>query len=133
MGGSRRKYKRSRAKVQVGLPKKNPNIFKPAFHIPAKLKSLLDPQSKWDEKASVIENYKALGVVSNPNFLGVRSRTPHIVESDALQMPPPADKVVSEFEPIDSGSDLEEDGQYFCLFLLILVVFFFLWLFKLIW
>lgn len=113
MGGSRRKYKRSRAKVQVGLPKKNPHIFKPAFNLPPKLKSLLDPLSKWDEKGSVIENYKTLGVVSNPNYLGVRSRTSHIVESDALQMPPDGDVAVSEFDPIDSGSDLEEDGDRF--------------------
>ncbi|PIN18000.1 Nucleolar protein (NOP16) involved in 60S ribosomal subunit biogenesis [Handroanthus impetiginosus] len=109
MGGSRRKYKRSRPKVQVGLPRKNPHLFKPAFNLPPKLKNLLDPLSKWDEKASVIENYKSFGVVSNPNFLGVRSRTPHIVESDALQMTSSGDEAVSEFEPIDSGSDLEED------------------------
>ncbi|XP_073157718.1 uncharacterized protein [Henckelia pumila] len=109
MGGSRRKYKRSKAKVRVALPRKNPHIFKPAFNLPPKLKSLLDPLSKWDEKGSVIENYKSFGVVSNPNFLGVRSRTSHIVESDSLQMPPPGDSVVSEFEPIGSGSDVEED------------------------
>ncbi|EYU46677.1 hypothetical protein ABFS82_04G020000 [Erythranthe guttata] len=109
MGGSRRKHKRSRAKVQVALPKRNPNVFKPAFTIPPKLKVLLDPHCKWDDKASVIENYKSLGVVSNPNFLGVRARTSHMVESDALQMPPSTDEFVSEFEPIDSGSDLEED------------------------
>ncbi|KAL6500326.1 hypothetical protein OROHE_025692 [Orobanche hederae] len=110
MGGSRRKYKRSRrTKVRVGLPKRNPNVFKPAFNLPPKLKSLMDPLSQWDEKGSVIENYKSFGVVSNPNFLGVRSRTAHIVESDALQMPPSGDAVVSEFDPIDSGSDLEED------------------------
>lgn len=92
------------------MPRKNPNIFKPAFNIPPKLKSLLDPLSKWDAKASVIENYKACGVVSNPNFLGARSRTAHLVESDTLQMPP-REEPVSEFDPIDSGSDLEEDGE----------------------
>ncbi|KAH6766393.1 nucleolar-like protein [Perilla frutescens var. hirtella] len=109
MGGSRRRYKRSKPKVRVGLPKKNPNLFKPAFNLPPKLKSLLDPLSKWDEKGSVIENYKSFGVVSNPNFLGVRSRTPHLVESDALQMPPAGNVAVSEFDVDDSGSDLEED------------------------
>ncbi|CAI9761464.1 unnamed protein product [Fraxinus pennsylvanica] len=109
MGGSRRSYKRSKAKVKVGLRKKNPRIFKPAFHLPPKLKTLLDPDSKWDEKASVIENYKSFGVVSNPNLLGVRSRTPHMVESDALQVPAQDATPVDEFEPIDSGSDLEED------------------------
>ncbi|KAL0371443.1 UNVERIFIED_CONTAM: hypothetical protein Scaly_0320100 [Sesamum calycinum] len=109
MGGSRRKYKRSKPKVRVGLPKKNPHIFKPAFNLPPKLKSLLDPLSQWDEKASVIENYKSFGVVSNPNFLGVRSRTPHIVESHALQVPLSGDDVESESKPIESGRDLEED------------------------
>jgi len=116
MGRSRRKYKNSRAKVQVGLPKRNPRVFKPAFNLPPKLRNLLDPLGiKWDEKGSVISNYKQFGVVSNPNFLGVRARTSHIIESDSLQVPPPppedpADIRVDEFEPIDSGSELEEDG-----------------------
>lgn len=115
MGRSRRKYKNSRTKVKVGLPKKNPKIVKPAFNLPPKLRALLDPLgTKWDEKGSVITNYKQFGVVSNPNILGVRSRTSHIIESDSLQVPPPppenpADAKVDEFEPIDSGSDLEED------------------------
>uniref|UniRef100_A0A7C9DIB3 Nucleolar protein 16 n=1 Tax=Opuntia streptacantha TaxID=393608 RepID=A0A7C9DIB3_OPUST len=115
MGRSRRKYKNSRAKVQVGLPKRNPRVFKPAFNLPPKLRNLLDPLGiKWDEKGSVISNYKQFGVVSNPNFLGVRARTSHIIESDSLQVPPPppedpADIRVDEFEPIDSGSELEED------------------------
>ncbi|PKI16003.1 hypothetical protein CRG98_049513, partial [Punica granatum] len=121
MGRSRRKYKNSRPKVRVGLPKKNPRIVKPAFNLPPKLRSLLQESVsdaaggvKWDEKGTVIKNYKSFGVVSNPNLLGVRSRTSHIVESDSLQVPPPqpldvSDAGVSEFEPIDSGSDLEED------------------------
>ncbi|MBA0553689.1 hypothetical protein Golob_012844 [Gossypium lobatum] len=114
MGRSRRKYKQSRAKVKVGLPRKNPHVFKPCFTLPPKLRSLAnvdDALSKWDDKASVIQNYKSFGVVSNPNYLGVRSRTSHIVESDSLQVPhsPPSDEQADEFEPIDSGSDLEED------------------------
>ncbi|KAL3517447.1 hypothetical protein ACH5RR_020036 [Cinchona calisaya] len=109
MGGSRRKYKRSRAKVQVGLPKKHPNVFKPAFNLPPKLRALLDPLSKWDDKGSVIDNYKSFGVVSNPNLLSVRSRTSHIIETDSLQVPPPADAAVPDSDPLDSGSDLEED------------------------
>lgn len=115
MGGSRRKYKRSRAKVQVGLPKKKPGVFKPAFSLPPKLlHSLADKDSKWDDEGSVIQNYKSFGVVSNPNLLGVRSRTPHIVESDSLNVPlPPAatDEAAIDQELMDSGSDLEEDGQ----------------------
>ncbi|RAL42108.1 unnamed protein product [Cuscuta campestris] len=113
MGRSRRKYKRSRPKVRIGLPKKHPNVFKPAFNLPPKLRSLIDPHSKWDEKRSVIENYKSLGFVSNPNLLGVCSRTPHTLESDSLQIPPPVSSAApgpdAEFEPLDSGSDLEED------------------------
>lgn len=117
MGGSRRKYKRCRTKVRVGLPRKNPNAFKPAFTVPPKLQSLLDlSETKWDDEGSVIENYKSFGVVSNPNLLGVRARTARIIESDSLQVPPPpVDGPVLEFEPIDSGSDLEEDGQLFLL------------------
>ncbi|KAE9460563.1 hypothetical protein C3L33_07613, partial [Rhododendron williamsianum] len=111
MGRSRRKYKKSRPKVQVGLPKKHPRVFKPNFSLPPKLRSIA-ADIKWDDKGSVIQNYKSFGVVSNPNFLGVRSRTSHIVESDSLQVPPPQpppDAALSEFEPLDSGSDLEED------------------------
>ncbi|CAL5352308.1 unnamed protein product [Camellia sinensis] len=111
MGRSRRKYKNSRTKVQVGLPKKNPRIFKPSFSLPPKLRSMIDSSDpKWDDQGRVLDNYKAFGLVSNPNFLGVRSRTSHIIESESLQVPPPAaDSTVSEFDPVDSGSDLEED------------------------
>ncbi|KAI3783167.1 hypothetical protein L2E82_13231 [Cichorium intybus] len=111
MGGSRRKYKRSRTKVRVGLPKKNPHVFKPAFSLPPKFRSIVDlSKTKWDDQGSVLENYKSFGVVSNPNLLGVRSRTSKIIESESLQLPPPkSDGPISEFEPIDSGSELEED------------------------
>ncbi|XP_015086190.1 nucleolar protein 16 [Solanum pennellii] len=117
MGGSRRKYKRSRAKVRVGLPKKNPNVFKPAFSLPPKLRSLVN--SHWDDKGSVIDNYKSFGVVSNPNLLGVRCRTSHMIETDSLQVPPPKklpptseddDDDADAFEDLDdSGSEVEED------------------------
>ncbi|XP_009608982.1 uncharacterized protein LOC107787637 [Nicotiana tabacum] len=113
MGGSRRKYKRSKPKVRVGLPKKNPNIFKPAFTLPPKLRSLVN--SHWDDKGSVIDNYKSFGVVSNPNLLGVRCRTSHMIETDSLQVPPPqqpppSDDATDAFEALDdSGSEVEED------------------------
>ncbi|KAF6142602.1 hypothetical protein GIB67_015088 [Kingdonia uniflora] len=112
MGGSRRRLKKSRAKVKVGLPKKNPNVFKPAFNFPPKLRSLITNSSsiKWDDKASVLQNYKSFGVVANPNFLGSRSHTPNIVLSESLQVPPTETiKAESEFEVMDTGSDLEED------------------------
>ncbi|KAK0583002.1 hypothetical protein LWI29_032239 [Acer saccharum] len=109
MGRSRRKYKQSRTKVRVALPKKKPHVFKPAFTLPPKLRSLVDELPQWDDQGTVIRNYKSFGFVSNPNFLGVRSRTSHVVESDSLQLPPPSEEPASEFDPIDSGSDLEED------------------------
>ncbi|KAL1216578.1 hypothetical protein V5N11_030213 [Cardamine amara subsp. amara] len=115
MARSRRKYKNSRAKVRVALPKKNPNIFKPAFNFPPKLRSLMaDDVPEWDDKASVIQNYKSFGVISNPNLLGMRCRTDHMIQDESLNIPPPPepstdDPTAKEFEPIDSGSELEED------------------------
>ncbi|KAL6217233.1 hypothetical protein ACLB2K_010450 [Fragaria x ananassa] len=99
MGGSRKKYKRSRTKVRVALPKRKPNVFKPAFCLPPKLRALIDqaePASrpKWDPEGTVIQNYKSFGVLSNPNSLQV---TP--------DQPEPAELV----DPNDDGSDLEED------------------------
>lgn len=114
MGRSRRKYKNSRTKVRVGLPKKKPGVFKPSVDIPAAALRLLatGEAAEWDDKGSVIQNYKSFGVVSNPNLLGVRARTPHLVQIDSLQVVD-REKLgapVSEFDPIDSGSDLENDG-----------------------
>ncbi|ERN02235.1 nucleolar protein 16 [Amborella trichopoda] len=118
MAGSRRSYRKSRPKVRVGLPKRHPNVFKPSFSIPPKLRTF--SRGDWDEKGTVLENYRSFGVVSNPNLLGAQARTTHIIESDALQVPPPKKEYYQnndgisppndpEFEPIDSGSDLEED------------------------
>lgn len=74
---------------------------------------------QWDDAGTVLNNYRTFGVVSNPNLLGVRSRTSHKVENESLQLPLPADAcdVVSEFDAIDSGSDLEEDGICYLYFL----------------
>lgn len=94
MGGSRRKYKQSRPKVRVGLPKKNPKVLKPAFTIPPKLLQSLAEDPKWDDKGSVTQNYSSFGVVSDPNSL-----------TDSLQIPSVADDN-------DPGSDLEEDGMF---------------------
>ncbi|KAI5435927.1 Mcm2-7 hexameric complex component [Lathyrus oleraceus] len=91
-GGPRRKYKNSRPKVRVGLPKKNPKVLKPAFTIPPKLLQSLVEDPKWDEKGSVTQNYNSFGVVNDPNSL-----------TDNLQAPSVSD------DPNDSGSDLEED------------------------
>lgn len=116
MGRSRRKYKQSRTKVRVALPKRKPNVFKAAFCLPPKLRALIDqadPSSrpKWDPEGTVIQNYKSFGVLSNPNLLNVRSRTSHIIESDSLQVPPSPDEAdATELHANDDGSDLEEDG-----------------------
>ncbi|KAI4349654.1 hypothetical protein L6164_010218 [Bauhinia variegata] len=73
--------------------RESPRVFKPAFSLPPKLLHSLDEKDlKWDDEGSVIHNYKSFGVLSNPNLLGVRSRTPHIVESDSLQVPPPTNQ-----------------------------------------
>ncbi|XP_027363673.1 uncharacterized protein LOC113871098 [Abrus precatorius] len=86
MGRSRRKYKQSRTKVRVGLPKKNPRLFKPSFSVPPKLLQSLAYEPKWDDQGTVNYNYNSFGVASDPNFL-----------------PPQTD------DSIDSGSELEED------------------------
>ncbi|KAJ1412624.1 Ribosome biogenesis protein Nop16 [Sesbania bispinosa] len=97
MGRSRRKYKQSRAKVRVGLPKKNPRLFKPAFSVPPKLlQSIVDTDNdlnpQWDDKGTVNHNYKSFRVLSNPNSLTTPQNPPS--PTDLLE---------------DSGSDLEED------------------------
>lgn len=112
MARSRRKYKNSRTKVRVGLPKKKPGIFKPAIDIPPALAAAAGEKIEWDSKGTVLRNYRSFGVVANPNLLGVRARTPHIVQSSSLQVPVREAPPVSEFDPIDSGSDLESDGRF---------------------
>lgn len=115
MGGSRRRYKKSRPKVQVGLPKVKPRVLKPAFTVPLKLRALTS--GKWDETDTVIRNYRSFGVASNPNLIGAKSRCEKIVEVVSLQKPPEPNQPDEdngeikdpEFRVIDSGSDLEED------------------------
>ncbi|CAK7348297.1 unnamed protein product [Dovyalis caffra] len=113
-GRVKKEIQEVKAKSTGGSPKEKPHVFKPAFNFPPKLRCLAGADiSKWDDKASVIQNYKSFGVVSNPNFLGIRFRTSHIIETESLQVPPPQEPVddgsADEFEPMDSGSDLEED------------------------
>ena len=110
--------KRSRAKVSVGLPRKKPREFKPAFDLPEALAAAAAAEGgepRWDAEGSVVKNYSAFGVVANPNLLGAHSRaTPRLVQSAALQAPDldAARAPVDEFEPVDTGSDLESDGQH---------------------
>ncbi|XP_068657393.1 uncharacterized protein [Aristolochia californica] len=108
MGGSRRRLKKSRSKVRIALPRKKPHVFKPSFTIPPKLRSLIAPEgTQWDETASVLDNYRSFGVVSNPNLVGALSRTSQKIESVSLQVPPAPDSI--NLDDVDSGSDLEED------------------------
>ncbi|KAM3410018.1 hypothetical protein ACQJBY_002335 [Aegilops geniculata] len=117
MGGSRRKFKRTRTKVRVGLPRKKPREFKPAFDLPEALAAAAAAEAgghvpTWDAEGSVVKNYSAFGVVANPNLLGAHSRgTRGLVQSASLQAPD-VDALrapVDEFGPVDTGSDLECD------------------------
>uniref|UniRef100_J3M6F5 Nucleolar protein 16 n=1 Tax=Oryza brachyantha TaxID=4533 RepID=J3M6F5_ORYBR len=92
MGGSRRKLKRSRTKVRVGLPRKKPREFKPAFDLPEELAAAAPAEGgghapSWDSEGSVVKNSAPL-------------QAPDV---DAARAP------VDEFEPVDPGSDLESD------------------------
>ncbi|KAG6473845.1 hypothetical protein ZIOFF_067763 [Zingiber officinale] len=112
------KIKKSHAKVRVGLPRKKPGLFKPVCIIP---KALAAPDGdadageegtrEWDAKGSVIRNYRTFGVVSNPNIRSAVSLSHQIAECPALQLPDRESAPVSEFDSIDSGSDLESDGE----------------------
>ncbi|XP_020599875.1 uncharacterized protein LOC110039221 [Phalaenopsis equestris] len=120
MARSRRKYKKSRPKVRVGLPRKKPGIFKPTFTIPEELLSLAAASSDaageekriWDDKGSYLQNYRTFGVVANPNLLGVRARVSAVVQCAELQLPNYDAAPVLEFDSIDSGSDLESEGWF---------------------
>ncbi|KAG8067830.1 hypothetical protein GUJ93_ZPchr0005g15395 [Zizania palustris] len=80
MGGSRRKFKRSHAKVRVGMPRRKPREFKPAFDLPEALAAAAAAAEggghvpSWDAEGSVVKNYAAFGVVANPNLLGAHAR-----------------------------------------------------------
>ncbi|KAL2653630.1 hypothetical protein R1flu_021758 [Riccia fluitans] len=63
MGRSRRSYKKGKATVRVGLPKKKGGGSKP----------------------SMLAQYAAQGFVANPNVLGARDRSAHSVQSVELQ------------------------------------------------
>ena len=54
-----------------------------------------------------MRNYKSLGIVNNPNFLGARSSTRDTVISKSLQVPNGAQDMIA-----DDGSDVESDGTY---------------------
>ncbi|MCO5604357.1 hypothetical protein L7F22_058522 [Adiantum nelumboides] len=101
MARSKRSYKKSKPTVKVGLPSRKPFKPKPATPLPAK--AVLN-SAEWDESASLLRNYKALGIVNNPNFLGARSSSKDTVVSQSLQVPNNAGDMAT-----DDGSDVESD------------------------
>ncbi|XP_024365043.1 uncharacterized protein [Physcomitrium patens] len=84
MGRSRRAFKKSNPTVRVGLPKrKNPKSLTPeTLTFPG-----TDSKLQWDGKASLLENYKSMGILANPNVVGARSGTRHVVQLVSLQKP----------------------------------------------
>jgi hypothetical protein len=61
---------------------------------------------EWDEKGTLQSNYKALGILANPNVLGARSGTQDMVQLVSLQKPLSAD-LDKDF----ATSDEEPDGN----------------------
>lgn len=59
---------------------------------------------EWDGKASTISNYKSMGIMANPNVIGARSGTQHLVQLVSLQKP------LSDEGGEVYGSDDEPDG-----------------------
>lgn len=60
---------------------------------------------QWDGKASLLENYKSMGILANPNVVGARSGTRHVVQLVSLQKP------LSDDGSEVYGSDDEPDGK----------------------
>ncbi|XP_028219541.1 uncharacterized protein LOC114401264 [Glycine soja] len=91
MGSSQRKYKQLRTKVCVGLPKKNPRLFKPSFFVPPNLLRTLTEEPQWDNQGTVNNNYSSFGVLFDPNSLTEPSPNPqtfnsgHYLEEDDLK------------------------------------------------
>ncbi|RZB42586.1 hypothetical protein D0Y65_053244 [Glycine soja] len=90
MGSSQRKYKQLRTKVCVGLPKKNPRLFKPSFFVPPNLLRTLTEEPQWDNQGTVNNNYSSFGVLFDPNSLTEPSPNPqtfnsgHYLEEDYI-------------------------------------------------
>ncbi|KAG0575521.1 hypothetical protein KC19_5G010100 [Ceratodon purpureus] len=102
MGRSRRAFRKSNPTVRVGLPKRKSakSLVPDTIVLPG-----TDTKLEWDGKASLISNYKSMGIVANPNVVGARSGTRHLVQLVSLQKPLSADG--SEHY----GSDDEPDGK----------------------
>jgi len=84
MARSRRAFKKTNATVRVGLPKKK------NAKLPVPMTVCMpgtDTKLEWDEKATLLHNYKSLGILANPNVLGARSGTRNVVQLVSLQKP----------------------------------------------
>lgn len=114
MGRSRRAFRKSNPTVRVGLPKRKSSkaVVPKTVILPG-----TDTKLEWDGKASLINNYKSMGIVANPNVLGARSGTRHLVQLVTLQKPLSADTSEvygSDDEPDDVKSALHKkrsDGK----------------------
>jgi hypothetical protein len=115
MARSRRAFKKTRSTVRVGLPKRKSakKSVPEAVCFPGTNQRL-----EWDEKGTMQSNYKALGILANPNVLGARSGTQDMVQLVSLQKPLSADLdkdfATSDEEPDDVKSALHKkrkDGK----------------------
>jgi len=114
MGRSRRAFRKSNPTVRVGLPKRRSakSVVPETLILPGTSTKL-----EWDGKASLISNYKSMGIVANPNVMGARSGTQHLVQLVSLQKPLSADGdeiYGSDDEPDDVKSALHKkrsDGK----------------------
>ncbi|KAG0615059.1 hypothetical protein M758_5G011600 [Ceratodon purpureus] len=114
MGRSRRAFRKSNPTVRVGLPKRKSakSLVPDTIVLPG-----TDTKLEWDGKASLISNYKSMGIVANPNVVGARSGTRHLVQLVSLQKPLSADgseHYGSDDEPDDVKSVLHKkrsDGK----------------------
>ena len=76
----------------------------PPYHRPC-FELLFLCRLEWDEKATLLHNYKSLGILANPNVLGARSGTRNVVQLVSLQKP------MSDDGTEVFGSDDENDGK----------------------
>eukprot|EP00246_Nothoceros_aenigmaticus_P017009 TRINITY_DN8028_c0_g1_i2.p1 TRINITY_DN8028_c0_g1~~TRINITY_DN8028_c0_g1_i2.p1 ORF type:complete len:106 (+),score=7.60 TRINITY_DN8028_c0_g1_i2:62-379(+) len=105
MGRSRRAYRKARPTVRVGLPKHKGKVHRPAgVVLPGS-----EDRLQWNDKATLLDNYRALGILANPNVIGARSGSGKVVQLVSLQKPLSADANVEDYD-----SDKEPEGMLFC-------------------
>lgn len=60
---------------------------------------------EWNDKSTLLDNYRSLGIVANPNVLGARSGYGKTLQLVSLQKP------MSAEPPEEYNSDNEPDGM----------------------